>query len=89
MTTKQTTMKRKPDVNAFLEGADDKPKPRKTDKRDTNVTEFRQKGVRLPVPLLNALRRRAVEESEQQGQRVTEQDIIITALTRYLDIKIP
>ena len=81
------TMKRKPDVNAFLEGADEKSKPRKTVKREVSV-EFRQKGVRLPVPLLNALRRRAVEESEQQGERVTEQNIIITALSRYLDIKV-
>lgn len=80
------TMKGKPNVDAFLDGADAPPKSRTVGRRAKgDAVEFRQKGVRLPVPVLNALRRRALAESEEQGRRVTEQDIITSALTRYLD----
>lgn len=80
-----TKMKGKPNIDAFLDGAEEAPKPRTGDKRQKGgAVQFRQKGVRLPVPVINALRRRALAESEEQGRRVTEQDIIIAALTSYL-----
>ena len=80
-----TKMKGKPNIDAFLDGAEKAPKPRTVDKRQKgSAVPFRQKGVRLPVPVINALRRRALAESEEQGRRVTEQDIIIAALTSYL-----
>ena len=79
------TMKGKPNIDAFLDGAGASPKPRPGDRSQKgDAVQFRQKGVRLPVPVLNALRRRALFESEEQGRRVTEQDIITAALTSYL-----
>ena len=80
-----TMMKGKPNIEAFLDGAEESGKPGKGNKRQKGgPVQIRQKGVRLPVPVLNALRRRAVAESEEQGRRVTEQDIILAALTSYL-----
>ena len=80
------TMRGKPDVSSFLDGALAAEKPQRKPKG--SEPQVRQKGLRLPVPILTALRRRAVQESETQGRRVTEQEIIITALQSYLDIKI-
>ena len=83
------TMRGKPDISSFIEGADAAEKSRKPDRKAGNVSPpVRQKGLRLPVPLLTALRLRAVHESETQGRRVTEQEIIIAALQSYLDIKV-
>jgi hypothetical protein len=78
-------MRGKPDLSSFIEGAAATEKPQQQPKASTQV---RQKGLRLPLPLLTALRLRAMHESESQGRRVTEQEIIIAALQRYLDIKI-
>jgi len=77
-------MKGKPNIDAFLEGAREAQKPDKREKDAGMKVQYRQKGVRLPVPVLNALRRRAFAETEQQGRRVTEQEIIVAALTSYL-----
>ena len=82
------TMRGKPDISSFIEGAAAEKSARPTRKANTTPFPLRQKGLRLPVPLLTALRLRAVHESEAQGRRVTEQEIIIDALQKYLDIKI-
>lgn len=93
------TIRGKPDISEFIDGAGaaEKPKPEKAKPERSApkppaappepvaVPEFRQKGVRFPPQLLAALKRRALTESETQGRRVTEQEIIITALQRYLD----
>ncbi len=81
-------MRGKPDISSFIEGAPAAEKSQKSPRQGSDAAQVRQKGLRLPVPLLIALRRRAVQESEAQGRRVTEQEIIIAALQRYLDIKI-
>jgi hypothetical protein len=77
-------MRGKPDISDFIEGAGAAEKPR----RSKTQAQVRQKGVRLPLPMLAALRRRALDETEAKGRRVTEQEIIIAALTRYLDSKL-
>jgi hypothetical protein len=53
-------------------------------KNKSAPVQIRQKGLRLPVPILTALRRRALQESVAQDRRVTEQEIIIAALQSYL-----
>jgi hypothetical protein len=78
-------MRGKPDLSSFIEGADAAETPRRKVKATAPV-QIRQKGLRLPVPILTALRRRAMQESETQERRVTEQEIIIAALKSYLDI---
>lgn len=83
------TMRGKPDISSFIEGAATAEKLPKSDRKTDNTTQpVRQKGLRLPIPLLTALRLRAVHESEAQGRRVTEQEIIIAALQRYLGTKL-
>lgn len=79
-------MRGKPDLTDFIEGADAKEKGAATQrpKAKTLATQYRQKGLRLPTPMLTALRMRAIQESEAQGRRVTEQEIIIAALQSYL-----
>lgn len=82
------TMRGKPDISHFIEGASAAERAGQTQLATTGAASVRQKGLRLPVPLLNALRRRAVEESETQERRVTEQELIIAALQQYLGIKV-
>lgn len=84
------TMRGKPDVNRFLEGGaatenatlKERGRPRSSDK-----VERRPKLVRLPSKMLLALKRRALDESERTGVRVTETDIIERAISKYLDTK--
>jgi hypothetical protein len=77
-------MRGKPDVSSFIEGAAAAEKQHDQPKQQSKAVPVRQKGLRLPLPVLTKLRRRAVHESEMQGRRVTEQEIIITALESYL-----
>lgn len=48
----------------------------------------RQKLVELPEPLFHALKDRAYEDYKRTGKRVTETEIIIAALSKYLDIQV-
>ena len=84
------TMRGKPDVNRFLEGgaAAESPLPKERGRpRLVDEVERRPKLVRLPSRMLLDLKRRAVDESEQSGERVTETDIIARAISKYLSIK--
>ena len=87
-------MKAKPDINAFLEGgaadkasaADLKSKPAGKGAAVAAPQEEprKQKLARLPVSLLNALKQRALDISTQTGRRVSEEDLIIEALQKFL-----
>lgn len=79
-------MRGKPDLNQFLESgaATEQPTKERARTRNHGEGERRPKLVRLPAKMLLELRRRAVDESEQRGERVTETDIIERAISRYL-----
>ena len=82
----------KPDVAAFLEGADT-PKTEQIAKPTTVLqkpklpqksAERKPKMVALPASMLIDLKRRSIDESERAGVRVTETEIIERALETYL-----
>lgn len=87
-------MKAKPDINAFLEGgAGDRPElPLK--KRKEVLNDFtpvfkgkihrEQKVFRLPLDLINDLKRESFERSIKTGVRVTEAELVDQALREYL-----
>jgi hypothetical protein len=89
-------MKKKPDINAFLEGgagdAADKP-PKKTQVDQTPINQpsqvatekvhREQKIFRLPLDLINKLKREAYERSIQTGSRVTETELVEQALRDF------
>jgi plasmid segregation centromere-binding protein ParG len=89
-------MKAKPDINAFLEGgagdaADKSPQKRRSIKhRLTNLhrrpiekVHREQKIFRLPLDLINDLKREAYERSIQTGSRVTETELVEQALRDF------
>lgn len=88
-------MKAKPDINAFLEGgagdlADIATKPKKDVLVDVqpvaNAKVHReQKVFRLPIDLINDLKREAFEQSMKTGGRVTETELVEKALRNFLD----
>jgi hypothetical protein len=86
-------MKSKPNIDAFLDGgaaAERQSKPAAAPRATTPgvaapPTEFRKQMVmQLPVALINDLKRRALEQSENSGKRVTQQQLVEEALKRYL-----
>jgi hypothetical protein len=84
------TMRGKPDVNRFLEGGaatENPPLKERGRPRSSDKVERRPKLVRLPSKMLLALKRRALDESERIGARVTETDIIERAISKYLTTK--
>lgn len=93
------SIKGKPDITQFIEGgaaSEVKPvqvtKAKKIKKAETPGTQSagavpkRQKLVELPEHVFEALKDRAYEEYKKTGRRVTETEIIITALSKYLDV---
>lgn len=79
----------KPNVDEFLDGAGALEKP-KAEKKKAAVAApgpKRQKLVELPEPVFEALKDRAYEEYKRTGKRVTETQIIIDALSKYLGLK--
>jgi hypothetical protein len=90
-------MKSKPDINAFLDGgiadAADKSEPKKVIKKA--VTEAaqipervyrEQKIFRLPVGLIDVLKRESYERSRDLGIRVTETELVEQALKEFFKI---
>lgn len=87
-------IKGKPDITQFIEdgeSAEGRPTPasRKASKAASPETlphGKRKKLVELPAPVLDALKARAYEEYKRVGRRVTETEIIIAALSKYLNV---
>lgn len=84
------TIKGKPNVDDFLDGAAAAEKPATAKKKAVIAAAAgpkRQKLVELPEPVFEALKDRAYEEYKRTGKRVTETQIIIEALSKYLGLK--
>lgn len=89
------SIKGKPDVSKFLEGgaADVRPPSQLSMPASRTLAPGkpeaivrRQKLVELPETIYNALKDRAYEDFKKTGRRVTETEIIIAALSQYLNI---
>jgi hypothetical protein len=87
-------MKKKPDLSVFLDGANEESKntavqvtQEKKKRGPVPGAPKRQKLVELPESTFEALKDRAYEEYKKTGRRVTETEIIINALNRYLGVK--
>lgn len=78
------TMKKKPSIDEFLGGSPVQERPTAT-KAPAPAQEVRkQKLARLPVSLLNDLKKKALEISLETGKRVSEEDLIEEALKKFL-----
>lgn len=89
------SIKGKPDVSKFLEGgaADVKPPSQPSTQVSRTLAPKKpaaiarkQKLVELPEAIYNALKDRAYDDFKKTGRRVTETEIIIAALSQYLNI---
>lgn len=80
-------MRNKPDISGFSEVDAFINAPNTVVKHETRVSrvEKEQKAFRLPVPLVLALRKKAYSMSLDSDVRVTETDLVIEALTKYLN----
>jgi hypothetical protein len=87
------SIKKKPDLAEFLTGSAEtppKPAPAAATRRAPKPVDGapkRQKLVELPLPVFDALKERALSEYKKTGRRVTETEIIITALSEYLGVE--
>lgn len=82
-------IKGKPDVSQFLDGGAASEVPKKAAKPPAAAAVAkRQKLVELPEPIFEAIKDRAYEEFKRTGKRVTDTEIIVTALAQYLSVKI-
>lgn len=87
-------IKGKPDITQFIEDGEavkerSAPAPKKVREaasKETLSHAKRKKLVELPTPVLDALKARAYEEYKRVGRRVTETEIIIAALSQYLNV---
>ncbi len=81
-------MKGKPNINAFLEGAEVKQQSSKVPgpKVAVNPAPKITKTIRLATDLEAAVKEMAHERWKATGKRVTESDIIDEALRKYLNI---
>lgn len=79
-------MKQKPNLDAFLEsGTADLAK--NTEKTQSMARVQReQKVFRLPLDLINELKREAYEQSIKTGSRVTETELVEQALRAFFKI---
>lgn len=84
------TMKKKPDIAEFLEGGTADAAARKTpekeiasDIKSTAKVHREQKIFRLPLDLINDLRREAYERTVSSGERVTETELVEQALRAF------
>ena len=74
-------MKAKPNINDFLDGGEIS----QIEKNNKFVKVHRElKIFRLPTDLINALKRRAFEESAKTGERITETFMVGEALRKHL-----
>ena len=89
-------MKKKPNINDFLESGAADTADRSTDSSLRSVPQStpsvvvkvhrEQKVFRLPLDLINTLKREAYERSVATGLRVTETELVEQALTAFFDI---
>lgn len=90
-------MRGKPDVRAFLDGgaaaageitpiSSSRKATRPAAKERAPAGPKRQKLVELPEAVFTALKDRAYQEWKKTGRRVTETELIIAALSAYLDV---
>lgn len=94
------TIKGKPDINAFLDGGAvdvaNKTESKQTKKPvkkaesvafQQNVRVHReQKVFRLPIDLINELKRAAYERSMESGARITETELVEQALKEFFKL---
>lgn len=84
------SMKKKPSIDEFLGGSptQEPPKPKTPPEPPPALAPTgevrKQKLARLPVSLLNDLKKRALEISLETGKRVSEEDLIEEALKKFL-----
>jgi hypothetical protein len=79
-------MKSKPDINRFIDsGAADVAEQSRPIIPKTRIHR-EQKVFRLPLDLIDALKREAFEQSMQSGVRVTETELVEQALRAYLKV---
>lgn len=88
-------IKGKPDVSQFLDGgAVEKslpPEQKATGKAEKQTQAAlsgpkRPKLVELPQPIFDAIKDRAYEDYKKTGKRVTDTEIIVSALAKYLNV---
>jgi hypothetical protein len=79
-------MKKKPNIDAFIEGgaADKGPQTKPEPAAMVAKVQREQKMFRLSVPLINGLKRLATEQSIATGNRVTETELVEHALQEFL-----
>ena len=91
-------IKGKPDISSFIDGGSGSEKgtsnpavtkkiqkPKESEKTQLDVPK-KAKLVELPEPMFIAIKDRAYSEYKRTGKRVTDTDIIIEALAKYLNI---
>lgn len=89
------TMKKKPDIAEFLEGGAADAAARKTPEKEitsgikpTAKVHREQKIFRLPLDLINDLKKEAYERTMMSGERVTETELVEQALRAFFKKKI-
>lgn len=85
-------MKKKPNIDDFLESGVADLANKKPQSINDSVTSAKvqreQKIFRLPIDLINELKREAYEQSVKAGTRVTETELVEQALRAFLKIDI-
>lgn len=80
-------MKSKPDINSFLNGgAVDKANKLESDFAASKKIHKEQKIFRLPLDIINALKKESYEQSITSGQRITETMLVEDALRKFLNL---
>ena len=88
MKTKPNTEQFKKDPSAFLQGGavDSANQPELAVQSRVTKVHRELKVFRLPLDLINALKRESYERSLKMGFRVTETELVEQALRIYIDI---
>lgn len=76
-------MKGKPNINAFLEGGAADLANKTEQRQPTAKVQREQKIFRLPIDLINELKRESYEQSMKTGTRVTETELVEQALKAF------
>ncbi len=76
-------MKGKPNINAFLEGGAADLANKTEQPQPTAKVQREQKIFRLPIDLINELKRESYEQSMKTGTRVTETELVEQALKTF------
>jgi len=84
-------MRKKPSVDEFIGSAaanDTRTSKGKIEENSIAGKDRVSKLVRIPRGMLIKIKRRAIDESEHRGERISENDIVELALSQYLATKI-